>query len=491
MSDTEPSSFDVVVIGGGPPGENAADYAVQGGLTAALVESELVGGECSYWACMPSKALLRPVEALAAAMAVPGPAVNDRLETSKVLERRDRIVHHHDDSPQVDWAEAAGITVVRGHGRLKGERTVEVTKPDGTTRVITAVHAVVLATGTSAAVPDLPGLRAARPWTSRDATNLQEVPGRIVVVGGGVVGCEATTWFQGLGAQVTLLAREDRLLTRNEPFAGDLVAAAMRDRGVDVRLGEVLTEVRRGEVATVVEGRVRGSEVTLVVDGTQITSDEVLVAAGRVPRSTDVGLETVGLPTSGFVPTDDTLAVTGVDGQWLYAVGDINGRALLTHMGKYQGRVCGDVIAARAKGEPTDQPRFRATSDHGRVPQVTFTDPQVASVGLTEADARAAGLAVRCVEYDLAALAATALQRDDYKGRAKLVVDPAGNILLGATFVGPEVGELVHAATVAVVGQVPIDVLWHAVPSYPTVAEIWLRLLETWRTETASSPADG
>jgi pyruvate/2-oxoglutarate dehydrogenase complex dihydrolipoamide dehydrogenase (E3) component len=176
------------------------------------------------------------------------------------------------------------------------------------------------------------------------------------------------------------------------------------------------------------------------------------------------------------------MTVVGVPGEWLYAVGDITGRALLTHMGKYQARVCGDVIAARAEGRPTDGLRFAATSDHGQVPQVTFTDPQVASVGVTEAEARDNGAAVRTVEYDLANLAGTALLRDDYEGRAKLVIDATSETLLGATFVGPEVGELLHAATVAVVGKVPLEVLWHAVPSFPTAAEIWLRLLEAWRT---------
>jgi dihydrolipoamide dehydrogenase len=340
----------------------------------------------------------------------------------------------------------------------------------------------VIATGTRAAIPPVPGLREAHPWTSRDVTNLHEVPGRIVVIGGGVVGTEATTWLNGLGAKVTLLVRDGRLLTRNEPFAGELLADQLREAGVDVRLNAGVQEVRRGEIGNHAEGRLRGSEVTVVVDGEEIVADEILCAAGRTPRSEGIGLDTVGLPDGGYVETDDTMTVLGVPGEWLYAVGDSNGRALLTHMGKYQARVCGDVIAARAKGDPTDGMRFAATSDHGRVPQVTFTDPQVASVGLTEAEAKETGAAIRCVDYDLAALAGTSLLRDNYKRHAKLVVDTVSETLLGATFVGPEVGELLHAATVAVVGQVPLEVLWHAVPSYPTASEVWLRLLEEWRT---------
>jgi dihydrolipoamide dehydrogenase len=292
-------------------------------------------------------------------------------------------------------------------------------------------------------------------------------------------------WLNGLGAKVVLAARDGRLLTRNEPFAGELLADALRESGVGVHLNADITAVRRRPIEMSHEGRTRGTPVTVVIDGDDVKADEVLIAAGRTPRSADVGLDVIGLEPGGYLETDDTMLVNGVEGEWLYAVGDITGRALLTHMGKYQARVCGEVIAARAKGAPTDAPRYRASSDHGAVPQVTFTDPQVASVGLSEAEARGAGHAVRCIEYEIGNVSGAALLRENYTGRAKLVVDTTTETLLGATFVGPEVGELVHAATIALVGKVTLETLWHAVPSFPTMSEIWLRLLEAWRGESA------
>ena len=507
-TDDTPDTFDVVVIGGGPVGEVAAQYAVEGGLTACLIEAELFGGECSYWACVPSKALLRPLELRAQAVAMTGVNVGP-IDVAGVLARRDSFTGGRDDTGQVQWAAGANITTVRGRARLAGPRVVEVDTPSGG-RQITARHAVVVATGTGAAVPDVPGLRAARPWTSRDATNVTRVPRRVVVLGGGVVACEASTWLRGLGAEeVTILERGDRLLARLEPFASAAVLDGFTDRGVTVRLGVTVESVARPLVgADPAVGELHGGEVVVTYSDDQgshtVVADEILVAAGREPRTAELGLDSVGITADdlphGYLQVDESLAVTATDtggAPWLYAVGDVNGRVLLTHMGKYQARVCAEAIVRRitGRGSGHGEPR-RATADHEQVPQVTFTAPQVASVGLTEAEAQAAGRRTQVVELDIA-VAGSSLYVDGFSGHAKLVFDLgapgadsseinptdelADAVIIGATFVGTEVAELLHAATIAVVGRVPVHLLWHAVPSFPTVSEVWLRLLERLR----------
>jgi pyruvate/2-oxoglutarate dehydrogenase complex dihydrolipoamide dehydrogenase (E3) component len=475
MSERE---YDVIVIGAGAVGENVADRTVQGGLSTVIVEAELVGGECSYWACMPSKGLLRSAAALRAARDLDGAAqaITGDLDVAGVLRRRDRITHDWDDASQVKWLAKTGIDLVRGHAEFTGVKRVRVTAEDGTVTEVVARHAVAVATGSAALLPDIPGLREITPWTSRDATSAKHVPASLAVIGGGVVAAEMATAYAGFGTKVTLLVRTG-LLENMEPFAAELVEASLEKLGVSVRTGVEVTSAHRTEK----------NAVLALSDGGRVVAEEVLVAIGRTPRTGDLGLENIELEPGSWLTVDDTLRVQGTD--WLYAVGDVNHRALLTHQGKYQARAAGDVIAARAKGGAvSDAPwgAHVATADHEHVPQVTFTDPEIASVGLTEAAARKAGRSIRVLDYDLSWIAGASTYADHYEGMARAIVDEDRGVLIGATFAGPDVAELLHAATIAIVGEVPIDRLWHAVPSYPTLSEVWLRWLEAYGRPTSS-----
>jgi dihydrolipoamide dehydrogenase len=465
------TEYDVIVIGAGPVGENVADRTAQGGLSTVIVESELVGGECSYWACIPSKALLRPGAVLRAAADVDGAkqAVTGGVDAAGALRRRDYMVSDWNDEGQVKWLKETHIDLVRGHGRLTGPKRVSVTGPDGEVTELSARHAVVVSTGSTGMVPNTPGLADIRPWTSRDATGVRDIPASLAIIGGGVVACEMASAFTDLGSRVTMVVRS-RLLSNQEPFAAELVHDALVDRGVTIHTGASVTAASR---------TADGAASLQLADGSEIAAAEVLVATGRVPRTSDIGLESVGLEQGAWLEVDDTLRVTGTD--WLYATGDVNHRALMTHQGKYQGRAAGDVIAARATGRTVDDAPWGAhvaTADHFAVPQVVFSDPEVASVGLTAAAAERAGTAVRVRDYDLSGVSGAYEAADHYRGQARLVIDDARDVIVGATFAGPDVAELLHAATIAIVGEVPVARLWHAVPAYPTVSEVWLRLLE-------------
>jgi pyruvate/2-oxoglutarate dehydrogenase complex dihydrolipoamide dehydrogenase (E3) component len=441
--------FDVIIIGMGPGGEVAASQLLKAGRRVAVVERELIGGECAYWACIPSKTLLRPPEAKGEVDRAAG-VDSARLDWPATREYRDYIIRHLDDSNQVKGYEKAGATVIKGVGRITGPGTVDVNG-----QALTADH-IIIATGSDAFIPPIDGLDSVTAWTNREATTLHEIPPRVVMIGGSAVGVELGLFLRRYGAQVTILERSGRLLSREDPRPGELTEQYLREEGIDIRTGASAVRAGKDSVGTVVE----------LDNGEQVRCDVIVVGTGRTPRAGELGLDSVGveLGTRGEVVVDDRCRA----GEGVWALGDVTGVMPFTHVAMYMARVIADNILGKDR-----------TARYEGIPRVVFTDPEVAAVGLTSEQAEQQNLATVSAEVDLSnAIARPWTYEKDPRGHLGVLADTDRRVLLGAWAVGPQASEWIHTAALAVREQIPLDRLLDSVAQFPTYNEGYLKALQ-------------